>query len=102
MLRKFCTGLGWFSTGRVRNFWSARGMFSAQHRAFKLARVTLGSARVTLVLHGSSSILHGSCNFPSSEVGNLIFSQYSGLFCFENLNWINLKILLMNLDELRT
>ena len=29
-------------------------------------------------LHGSSLVLHGSCNFSSSEIGNLIFSQYSG------------------------
>ena len=27
---------------------------------------------------GQAWFLHGSCNFPSSEVGNLIFSQYSG------------------------
>ena len=40
--------------------------FLAQHRACRLARVTL-------VLHGSSLVLHGSCNFSSSEVGNLIF-----------------------------
>ena len=78
-----------FARGVFVIFDSARGVFSVQH----------GSC---LLQHGSSLVLHGSCNFSSSEVGNLIFSQYSGLFCFENLNWINLKILLMNLDELRT
>ena len=45
-----------FSTGRVRDFGNT------------------GRAD----WHGSTLELHGSCNFPSSEVGNLIFSQYSG------------------------
>ena len=61
VVRLACTGLG-----RLQ-----RAYF--QHGACELARVILDFARVQL-------LLHGSCNFPSSEVGNLIFSQYSGLF----------------------
>ena len=87
-----------FSTGRVREacvliFRVARGVLSstrgvffgqhgsrlASHGACKLARVTLSSARVTLICTGQAWFLHGSCNFPSFEVENLIFSQYSGL-----------------------
>ena len=59
-----CTGLGRLQHGACRAYF--------QYGACELAQVILGSARVQL-------LLHGSCNFPSSEVGNLIFSQYSGL-----------------------
>ena len=60
-------------TGRVRDFFTARGafFFLVQHGACRLARVKP-------VLHESTLDLHGSCNFSSSEVGNLNFSQYSG------------------------
>ena len=61
-----------FARGVFAIFGSARGVFLAQHGVYILARVNLGFTRVQL-------LLHRSCNFPSSEVGNLILSQYSGL-----------------------
>ena len=68
-----CTGLRGFARGVFAIFGSARGVFLAQHRACILARDTC-SARVTLGFARVQLLLHGSCNFPSSEVGNLIFS----------------------------
>ena len=56
VVRLASTSHRWFSTGRVCDFWSAQSVFSVQHGACRLARVTLGSARVTLVLHGSSLV----------------------------------------------
>ena len=96
-----------FNTGRVREacaliFGVARGVLLNTDRAERVLhgsrlalhgacqavlRFSTGRANPhrSLVLHGSSSIqhesnlfLHGSCNFSSSEVGTLNFSQYSG------------------------
>ena len=76
-----------FNTGHVRetcNFHLPHTGRAAQHGpccSFGLhgSRLVLqGACSRFLFLHGSSLVLHGSCNFHSSEVGNLIFSQYSG------------------------
>ena len=60
------TGLGWFARGVFAISLLHGVHFLVQHGACRLARVKP-------VLHESILDLHGSCNFSSSEVGNLIF-----------------------------
>ena len=67
------TGLSWFARGVFTISLLHGARFLVQHGACRLARVKP-------VLHGSTLDLHESCNFSSSEVGNLTFSQNSGLF----------------------
>ena len=61
-------GLGWLCTGRVS---PVRTGHANQHGS-----LVLHGSR--LLQHGSSLVQHGACNFLSSEVGTLNFSQYSG------------------------
>ena len=96
------------NTGRVREacaliFGVARGVLSSTRTVmrefhgsrFRFARgVSSGSSVCTgrAIWHGSRSFLpesslflHGACDFPSSEVGNPNFSQYSELIMIWNL-----------------
>ena len=67
-LHRACQAVLRLSTGRVSPVHTGS---ANQHGSL----VFYGSR---LLQHGSSLVVHGSCNFPSSEVGTLNFSQYSG------------------------
>ena len=74
-----CTGLGWLCTGRVLG--SARGV--------RLDTGRVHSARVSRFSTGQVWFCTGRAIFSLLWGRNPNLSQYSGLFWFENLNWIN-------------